>query len=321
MAQAKKKIVFMGTPDFAATILKKVLTWPQGEIVGVYTQPDKPAGRGQKIKISPVKELALAHNLPVFQPKNFKEKESIQTLASLEPDFLVVAAYGLILPKAVLDIPKIAPLNVHASLLPKYRGAAPIQRALLNGEKVTGITIMLMEEGLDSGPIVLQRAMAIDINDTAKTLHDDLAKLGAELIVEALDKVSLGLITPLPQPEEKATYAPKLTKEEGLVNFNKSAWEVHNQIRGLFPWPGAYFFFTKADGQKIRVVLYPGEIGKERPKDIPVGKILFEDNKLAIACEDKFYLIKELKPENSKLMEATAFYCGFLSKCLDNEKR
>ncbi|HCO11839.1 MAG TPA: methionyl-tRNA formyltransferase [Desulfonauticus sp.] len=321
MAEAKKKIVFMGTPEFAATILEAVSLWDGGQIVGVYTQPDKPAGRGRKVKCSPVKELALQKGLPLFQPQNFKSVEEVEKLAKLQPDFLVVAAYGLILPRVVLDIPKIAPLNVHASLLPRYRGAAPIQRAILQGEKVTGITIMLMEEGLDSGPIVLQRAMAIDINDTAKTLHDDLAKLGAELIVEALEKMSAGKITPLPQPEHLATYAPKLSKEEGLVDFNRPAWEVHNQIRGLFPWPGAYFYFTKADGRQIKVDLFPGQIGEKVEDSLVPGSIQFKENKIAFACKDNFYLVEKLKPANGKLMEATAFYCGFLSKCLENEQR
>ncbi|SDN75208.1 methionyl-tRNA formyltransferase [Desulfonauticus submarinus] len=324
MAQTKKKIVFMGTPEFAATILKYILKWPQGDIVGIYTQPDRPCGRGRKIKCSPVKELAQKHGLPIFQPKTFKEPAAIETLKSLDPDFLVVAAYGLILPKSVLEIPKIAPLNVHASLLPKYRGAAPIQRAILNGEKVTGITIMLMDEGMDTGPILLQRALAIGIDDTAASLHDELANLGGELIVEALTKMSQGKLTPLPQPEERASYAPKLCKEEGLIDFNKSALEVHNQIRGLYPWPGAFFYFTKADGKNIQVQLFPGKVGDQLPKNhnFKPGQIAkIEDNTLFFVCKDRFYLVSKLKPANSKIMDATAFFCGFLSKCKTAPKK
>ncbi|MDQ7031883.1 MAG: methionyl-tRNA formyltransferase [Desulfonauticus sp.] len=320
MVKTKQKIVFMGTPEFAATILRTLLDWDKGEVVAVYTQPDRPCGRGQQIKCSAVKELALKHNLAVFQPVNFTNPQDIKQLASLTPDFLVVAAYGLILPKQVLDIPKTAPINVHASLLPKYRGAAPIQRAILNGEKVTGITIMLMDEGLDTGPILLQQALAIGIQDTAKTLHDELALMGGELLVQALEKFSQ--ITPLPQPEDRASYAPKLSKEEGLIDFNQPALTVHNKVRALFPWPQAFFYFKKNNGSQIKVTIYPGKVGDQLPQGqlFKPGEIVkLDNNHIYFVCQDRFYLVSKLKPENSKLMSATEFYCGFLRKCQQHD--
>jgi methionyl-tRNA formyltransferase len=311
----KKRLVFMGTPEFAAIILNYVLDWPGGEVVAVYTQPDRPSGRGQKLKPSPVKELAVQKGLDVYQPKNFKQEQDIQVLAALKPDFLLVAAYGLILPGKVLATAKVAPINVHASLLPKYRGAAPIQRAIMAGEPATGITIMLMDEGMDTGPILLQRAMAIGIDDTAATLHDDLAHLGGRLLVEALDKMVQNKLVPIPQPEELATYAPKLKKEEGLIDWNRPCLQVHNQIRALYPWPGAYFDWVRPDQKEIRLHIYPGKVGPDLTEKVAPGTILgVEDNLIAIACADKIYYTPEVKPENSKALDAQSFYCGYLSK-------
>ena len=198
----------MGTPDFAAEILKKLLAWDGGEVVAAYTQPDRPCGRGLECRPSPVKVLAEEHGVPVFQPENFKNREDIDQLAALEPDVLAVAAYGLILPQAVLDIPRLMPVNMHASLLPKYRGAAPIQRAIQNGEHATGITIMRMEAGLDSGPILLQRAVGIGMDEHAGEIHDQLADLGGVFLVEALDRLKAGTLPLIPQDNDVATYAP-----------------------------------------------------------------------------------------------------------------
>ena len=313
MDEKKKKIVFMGTPEFAAIVLSYVLKWSKANVVGVYTQPDKPCGRGKQIKCSAVKDLALKHNLPIFQPASFKQPESVARLQELEPDFLVVAAYGLILPAQVLDVPKIAPLNVHASLLPKYRGAAPIQRAILNGEKVTGITIMQMEPGMDTGPILLQRAVAIGLEDTAASLHNELAHLGGEMVVEAMEKFHS--LRPILQDPKMVSYAPKLSKEEGLINFNRPVLEVHNQVRALFPWPGAFFYFQKNNSKQIKVNVYPGYIGPELDTNLPPGHIELKGNFLGFACKDKYYLVGKLKPANCKEMTAREFYCGFLSKC------
>ncbi|RQD64734.1 MAG: methionyl-tRNA formyltransferase [Desulfonatronovibrio sp. MSAO_Bac4] len=316
MAQEQKRLVFMGTPDFAQTILSRVLKWPGGDVVAVYTQPDRPCGRGRKIKCSPVKELALENDIKVFQPENFRNDSDFNQLIDLKPDFLLVAAYGLILPQRVLDTARSLPLNVHASLLPKYRGAAPIQRAIMNGEVVTGVSIMRMTKGLDSGPVLLQRAMGIDINDTAGKLHDDLAWMGGEMLVEALEGYEKGILSLMEQNESLVTYAPKLTKQDGFIDWNQPAWNIHNQIRGLFPWPGSYFDWDKPDGKNIRLQVFPGKVGPVRPDNIAAGTVMgVADGLLQIACADKIYLIPRVKPGNSREMDARSFECGFLSKC------
>ncbi|SHN50022.1 methionyl-tRNA formyltransferase [Desulfovibrio litoralis] len=323
----KSRIVFMGTPQLAATILDKLINWQGGEIIAVYTQPDRPAGRGYSLKASEVKTLALKHKLSVYQPLNFKNHEDIKNLAAFKPDFLIVAAYGLILPQAVLDIPKYLPINVHTSLLPFYRGAAPIQRAVMNAEVVSGITIMKMEAGLDTGPILLQKALAIGINETAGTLHDQMAELGAELLIEALEKIKQGKIQPLAQDNTKASYAAKLSKEDGLINFNQKALKIHAHIRGVTPYPGAFAFLTRDDEPSIKVNFLAGEMlndstaynnyialnqQNERPKH---GTILgLENDKLAVVCQDKIYLIPQLQPAGKKIMSAVAFYNGYLAK-------
>lgn len=312
------RIVFMGTPDFAATILEALLRFGGGEVVGVYTQPDRPAGRGKKVRFSPVKNLAVARRLPVFQPVNFKSQETLDELASLEPDVCVVAAYGLILPQSVLDIPRHGCLNAHASLLPKYRGAAPIQRAIIDGERVTGMTIMQMNAGMDTGDILLQRALGIGIDDTAATLHDELAMMGGDLIVETLSKLKEGGLTPIPQDEPKATYAPKLTKKDGEVDWNQPAETIHNLIRGVHPWPGAYFMWGGIDPENpIRLTVLPGTPGpfhgEQRPE--PGAIVGLVDDKLAVACADRLYLTPNLCPEGRCLMDAKAFCNGYLNRC------
>jgi methionyl-tRNA formyltransferase len=306
----------MGTPDFAATILTRLLTWEGGEVVGVYTQPDRPCGRGRVCKPSAVKQVALEQGLPVFQPVNFKDEADRSELADLQPDLLVVAAYGLILPQSVLDIPGLGAVNVHASLLPKYRGAAPIQRVIMDGEQVTGITIMQMEAGLDSGPMLLQRALAIGMDDTAASLHDELADMGGRLLVEALDRMAQGTLKPIEQDHDRATYAPKLEKKEGLIDWNRPAGEIHDRIRGLYPWPGSWFDWDAIPGKPVRLTLFPGRVGRERTADEVPGTILGEEEgSLAIACADRIYLLPRVKPASGKPMDAKAFLCGYMSRC------
>ncbi|MFP4108607.1 MAG: methionyl-tRNA formyltransferase [Desulfonatronovibrio sp.] len=316
MAQEQKRIVFMGTPDFARIILEYVLAWPGGEVAAVYTQPDRPCGRGRKLKASPVKNLALEKGCPVLQPENFKDPNHIDELASFEPDYLLVAAYGLILPQKVLDTARQMPINVHASLLPRYRGAAPIQRAIMNSEVVTGVSIMLMTRGLDSGPVLLQRAMGIGIADTAGKLHDDLAHMGGEMLVEALEGLENGTVRPIDQDETQATYAPKLTKEEGLINWNQPAQKVHDRVRALFPWPGSWFDWTGPGRKTMRLQVFPGKVGPDKPEDTPPGTIAgTRDDFIEIACADKMYMVPRVKPEGCRAMNATDFECGFLSRC------
>lgn len=248
----------MGTPQFAATILEALLAFDGAEVIAVYTQPDRPAGRGKKLKASEVKELAVQKNLPLHQPVNFAAAEDVATLAAYNPDYLVVAAYGIILPQSVLDIPSQMPINVHASLLPKYRGAAPIQRAIMEGEVVTGVTIMRMEAGLDTGPMLMQQAMGIDINETASQLHDELARAGGDLLIDCLARLANNAVRQMPQNDALASYASRLTKQEGQVDFSRPVKEVHAHIRGVTEWPGAYAALERAGQESVIVRLSPG---------------------------------------------------------------
>ncbi|NDV25791.1 methionyl-tRNA formyltransferase [Desulfovibrio sp. JC010] len=316
MAEKRWKIVFMGTPDFASTILEYLVEWDGCEVIGAYTQPDRKSGRGQKVNHSAVKKVALKNDIPVYQPVNFKDEKDVEELRALEPDFLVVAAYGLILPQAVLDIPAVMPINVHASLLPKYRGAAPIHRSVANGDHATGITIMKMEAGLDTGPILVQQALGIAWDDFTGKVHDELADMGGPLVMETLLRYQDGRLTVLPQDDSIATYADKLSKEEGLIDWNLPVKEVHNKIRGMYPWPGAFYFWTPEDKDPIRLVLSPGKPGDEEVGDHAPGTIVGEfDGMLGIACQDKIYLASKVKPAGKKEMDGKAFICGYLNKC------
>jgi methionyl-tRNA formyltransferase len=249
MSSTPLRIVFAGTPDFAAASLAALLN-TEHQIVAVYTQPDRPAGRGRKLSASPVKRLALEHDLPVFQPTSLRNAEAQHALAALQPDLMIVVAYGLLLPQAVLDTPRLGCINVHASLLPRWRGAAPIHRALLAGDEETGITIMQMEAGLDTGPMLRIARCPIEPTDTSGALHDRLAALGAETLVATLAPLANGEISAQPQDDALATYAHKLEKREGAIDWSAPAPELARQVRGLNPWPVAY---TELDGQTLRV--------------------------------------------------------------------
>ena len=243
------RLVFAGTPDFAATALQALIAAGH-TIVGVYSQPDRPAGRGRKLQPSPVKQVALDHEIPVFQPETLKTAEAQKQLADLKPDVMIVAAYGLILPKAVLDIPTHGCLNIHASLLPRWRGAAPIQRAIAAGDAETGITIMQMDEGLDTGAMLLKSLTAIDTSDTGGSLHDRLAELGGKAIIEALELLKKGELTGEPQNDDLACYASKLSKTEGHIDWATDATAIERLIRAFNPWPGTY---TDLGDQRIRI--------------------------------------------------------------------
>lgn len=243
MPTSPLRIVFAGTPEFAAASLQAILDSKlenQYKIVGVYTQPDRPAGRGQKLVQSPVKQLAMANDIPVYQPLNFKQDEDKAQLAALDADMMIVAAYGIILPKVVLDTPKFGCINVHASLLPRWRGAAPIHRSLMAGDSETGITIMQMDVGLDTGDMLLKAHCDIKPTDTSETLHDRLAVLGGKALIDALEKFKAGTLVPEQQDENLTCYAAKLTKQEGEINWATSAELIERQVRGLSPWPVAY---------------------------------------------------------------------------------
>lgn len=246
---APLSLIFAGTPEFSVPALEALIA-SRHRVLAVYTQPDRPAGRGQQVTMSAVKQCALKHQLPVEQPQTLKDPAAVARLAQWSADLMVVVAYGLLLPKQVLDTPRLGCVNIHASLLPRWRGAAPIQRAIQAGDEKSGVTIMQMDVGLDTGPMLLERETAITPRETAGTLHDRLAKLGAEAIVEALEAIAAGTAQPRKQPEEGVTYAAKIRKEEALIDWSKSAIEIDRQVRAFNPWPIAE---TRWNGQQLRV--------------------------------------------------------------------
>ena len=243
------RIVFMGTPDFAAAILQRLIDTGRN-VVGVFSQPDKPVGRKQIITPTATKVVAMEHNIPVFQPAKLRDGEALKIMQELKPDLTVVAAYGKILPKDILDVAPLGNVNVHGSLLPKYRGSAPIQWSVINGDKVTGITTMFMAEGMDTGDMIMKFELPIGEDETAGELFDRMAELGAESIEKTLELFDNGEVKAEPQNEEEATYAPMLKKEMGEIDFGKTAEEIHNLTRGLNPWPMAYTFL---DGKSVKI--------------------------------------------------------------------
>ena len=317
VSPAPLSAVFMGTPDFAADILRRVLDCPAVRVTAVYTQPDRPAGRGKALKAPAVKESALERGLPVFQPLNFKADAEVEALAALRPDVLLVAAYGLILPQRVLDIPRLMPINVHASLLPKYRGAAPIQRAIMDQEKVTGVTIMRMEAGLDTGPILLQRAVGIDINETSGDLHRELAAEGGDLLCDALERLAAGKLHPTPKDDARATHAAKLTKAESRIDLRLPAQTLHARIRGLSPWPGATLLLQRPGKDALPVLAAPGLFPlpaelRAPPSAAPGSIFGTHGSALLLACGDGVYAFTELRPAGKKAMDGKAFAAGYL---------
>lgn len=299
------RVIFWGTPRFAVPALKALLAAGE-DVIAVITQPDKPRGRGQKVSPSPVKELALAHGLPVLQPVKLKAPDFIETLRELAPEIMVVTAYGRILTPELLALPAVACLNVHASLLPKYRGAAPINWALIRGEKVTGVTIMWMEYGLDSGPVFLQDKITVADDDNAGTLAVKLAERGAALLVEALELLRQGKAVRKPQPEAGVTYAPPLGPEMGLLNWRQTAVEVSGWIRGLDPRPGAYTTFR---GKRLKLFGARIRMGSGNPG--PPGAVLaLSPEGVEIACGQGSIVVKELQLAGHKRLPAAEFWRG-----------
>jgi methionyl-tRNA formyltransferase len=242
-------LIFAGTPEFSVPALEALIA-SRHRVLAVYTQPDRPAGRGQQVTMSAVKQCALRHHLPVEQPQTLKDPTAVERLAQWRADLMIVVAYGLLLPKSVLETPRLGCVNIHASLLPRWRGAAPIQRAIQSGDKETGVTIMQMDVGLDTGPMLLERVTPIAPRETAATLHDRLATLGAEAIVEAIDMIAAGKAVPRAQPQEGATYAAKIRKEEALIDWTQPSVHIDRQVRAFTPWPIAE---TRWNGQQLRV--------------------------------------------------------------------
>ena len=299
------RIVFMGTPDFAVPSLN-ALAEAGHEVCGVFTQPDKPKNRGMKLQQSPVKERALELGLEVYQPAKLRDGEALAILQRLDPDLIAVAAYGKILPVDILNLPRLGCVNVHSSLLPRYRGAAPINWAILNGEEETGVTIMYMAEGMDTGDILAQAKTPIDINENASQLFGRLAEMGADLLVDTVAALEAETVKPVPQEEALATHAPMLSREQSPMDWSRTARQLHDQVRGLYPWPAATALLDGVRCKVLRTAL-SGEATGKAP-----GAVLQGDKKgLKIACGGGGVLeVLELQPDGKKAMTASAFLLG-----------
>lgn len=297
-------ILFLGTSDFACPSLEALCNSSHA-VLEVVTQPDRPKGRGQKLTFPPVKTLALARQLPIFQPEKLREPSAMDHLKSMHPDLIVVVAYGQILTSAVLSIPPRGCINVHGSILPKYRGAAPIARAMMMGERKTGVTTMFMDIGMDTGPILDTAETEILPDDNLESLHDRLAQMGARLLLQTIAKLEKGEISPQPQDHAQATYAPKISKEEGRINWQSSAAALNNLIRAFDPWPGAYTIWKG----KIVKLFRPSIIADRSPA--PAGTVAEASNQgLKIATGDGFLLIREMQMENRPRMPVDQFLRG-----------
>lgn len=300
------KILFMGTPDFAVPSLRALVAAGH-QVCGVFTQPDKPKNRGMKLIPTPVKEYALAYHIPVFQPQKMRDGEAMGYLRSLDPELVVVAAYGRILPDDILDYPKMGCINVHSSLLPKYRGAAPINWAILNGEAETGVTIMHMASELDAGDIILQEATPIGPKETAPELFDRLAQMGADLLVKAIAGIEAGSAPRIPQDSTQSTHAPMLSRELSPLDWTKTAQQLHNQVRGLLPWPAAVAEFG---GVRCKV-LSTDIVLRENSGKMPGMIVEAGKNGILIACGGGTLLcIQELQPDGGKRMKAADYLRG-----------
>jgi methionyl-tRNA formyltransferase len=294
------KVVFMGSPDFALPTLQALAQ--RYEVVGVVTQPDRASGRGRELKPPSVKVLARELDLPIVQPEKLRQPEAMDQLRLWNPDLIVVAAFGQILRKDVLDLPPLGCINVHASLLPRWRGAAPINAALLHGDEETGVTIMKMDVGLDTGPILSQRSMRLTPDDTAGTAFEALSSLGAELLIDTLPDYLSGKIQPVPQPEEGATYAPMLKKEEARLDFTRPAEELERRIRAFNPWPGAFMDF---DEVLLKVHRAHVEQGKAE-----AGQRLVYRDQPAVGAGGRLLILDEVQPAGKKAMSGTSFLSG-----------
>jgi methionyl-tRNA formyltransferase len=297
------RLVFMGTPEFAAASLQKLID--RGEkMAAAITQPDRPKGRGQKLIAPPVKLLAEAHGIPVLQPARVRSPEFIDAMRELAPDLIVVVAFGQILPKGLLEIPRHGCINVHASLLPRYRGAAPINRCIIDGATETGVTTMLMDAGLDTGDMLLKKATCIGPDEDARALHDRLALIGAEALAETLDLLASGGLIPEKQDDQLSSYAPMLKKEDGCIDWDREPQTIRNMVRGLTPWPGAYAFL---DGKTVKIYSCRVAGGSGAP-----GTVLQADRSgLVVACREGGLLIEELQLEGKKRLSARDFLAGY----------
>jgi len=296
------RIIFMGTPEFACPTLQILIE--RGEhLLAAVTQPDRPKGRGQKLMPTPVKELAGKHDIPILQPNKVRDPAFIETVLSLKPDVIVVVAFGQILPKTLLDIPPRGCINVHASLLPRYRGAAPLNWCIINGEKETGVTTMMMDPGLDTGPMLLARSTPINASEDIISLHNRMSHMGAMLLAETLDRLSSGDVTPRLQDEALTCYAPLLKKEDGLIDWQQDAHNIHNQVRGMAVWPGAYTFL---DGIMLKILRAQIGTGSGTPGSV----ITASKGKIEVACLNGSIYIEELQLAGKKRLDPISFLSG-----------
>ena len=299
------RIAFMGTPDFSVACLK-ALVESEHEIVGVFCQPDKPVGRKQIMTPPDVKVEALKHDLKIFQPVSLRNGKGVEILEEIKPDLVVVVAYGKILPKEFLDYPKYGCINVHASILPKYRGASPIHFAVLNGDEITGVTVQQMDEGVDTGDILRIETVSIGVNDTTEYMYEVLAPLGAKAMLDTIDLIEKGQLEPVKQDEALATHVGLLSREISNIDWNCSAFEIHNKVRGLYSWPGAS---TMLSGKTLK--LHSTVLSDKKGHNIP-GEVIEASDKLIVACGDNCCIeITELQLEGKKRMLSGAFLNGY----------
>lgn len=302
------RAVFMGTPDFSVPVLEAMVNAGH-QIAGVVTQPDKPKGRGKAVAFSPVKEAALKYGLPIYQPVKVRDPEFVKVLRELAPEVIVVVAFGQILSREILELPRYGCVNVHASLLPMYRGASPIQHVILNGEKETGVTTMMMDTGIDTGDMLLKTVIPIDEKETGGSLHDKLAKAGGPLLIETLAQLSRGTAVRIPQ-EGETCYAGMLTKAMGRMDFTRSAEELERQVRGLYPWPGAY---TSVNGKTLKV--FRASVSDEESGREPGRVVQIAEKGFCVQTGKGLLQIEEVQLEGKKRMEAEAFLRGYSLDC------
>ena len=299
------RIVFMGTPDFAVGALE-ALVEAGHEVAAVVTQPDKPKGRGKEMQQTPVKVCALKHNIEVFQPAKIRTPEAVEVLRGYSADLFVVAAFGQILSKEILDMPKFGCVNIHASLLPKYRGAAPIQWAILDGEKETGVTIMQMNEGLDTGDMLTKVIVPIEDNDTGESLFDKLAEAGAKLLVETIPQIEAGTLTPEPQEDSLSTYAKMIKKEMGLIDWEKEAVVLERLVRGMNSWPSAYTHFN---GKTLKI--WEAAVETSESAAEPGTVVEITKNSIKVQTGQDLLVLKQIQLEGKKRMDVAAFLLGY----------
>ena len=304
------KIVFMGSPDFSVPTLEALIAHPECEVCAVVTQPDKPAGRGRQLAAPPVKTCALAHNIPCYQPEKLKTQEMFDILSALEPDFFVTIAYGKILRQSFLDIPRIAPVNLHASLLPKYRGAAPIQWSIITGEKETGVCLMKMDAGMDTGPVYARECTPIAADETPETLFARLSKISADLLMKHLFEIAEGKLAPVPQDGE-ATTAPMLQKSLGAITFDMDAHKLDALCRGISTWPTA---FTSFNGKRLSIHMTHAVDGDSSEKPGTVLGFDAATKSMLVACAKGMLAIHTLQLEGKKKMDAESFFNGYRPK-------